>query len=159
MTLLRQSNIIVAGLLLALQVGCSQSETTTGCDRLQRTIYSDPLATTELKASQISKAEAVYASRQQAVLADQLAQLPLVDKSLSAYRQNLVYLYRHDSDLGMQASAFIDINGNVVVAGSNRAAYEQVASQRLVLSQQVINQQAEISNYCDKQARGVRRQQ
>ncbi len=150
MTSLRQKSIIPA-LLLVLQGGCSRPQVSADCDRLQQAIYSDPRSAV-LETIQTSKQAATYASTQQLVLADQLDQIPLLDEALSTYRNNLVVLYRHDSDLGLQVAAFMSAEGDIVVEGGNRSAYEQVAKQRIAIGQQVQQQQATISSYCESQS-------
>lgn len=146
MIFLRRKSIIPA-LLIVLQSGCSQPQVSTGCDRLQQAIYSDPQSAI-LENIQTGKQAAIYASKQQLVLADQLDQIPLLDEALNTYRNHLVDLYRHDSDLGLQVATFMSNEGDIVVEGSNRSAYEQVAKQRISIGQQAQQQQAEISNYC-----------
>ena len=141
-------------ILLLSQSGCSQSRIVTDCHRLQLAIYIDPHSTV-LETLKTGKTAAVYASKQQAVLADQLAQIPLSDRVLSTYRNNLVDLYRHDSDLGLQVSAFMSDEGQITVADGNRSAYEQVAGQRIAISQQVQQQQATIASYCEAQEYAV----
>jgi len=90
----------------------------------------------------------MFASQQQSVLADQLAQIPLMDQSLSQYRGELVTLYRHDSDLGLQITAFMTDAGEIAVTGGSRTAYEQVAGQRITIAQQVQNVHNHIASYC-----------
>ena len=82
------------------------------------------------------------------MLSKQLAQLPLVDTQLSRYRSELVTLYQHDSDLGLQVSAFMTDKGEVSVMGGSRSAFEQVAKQRILLSRQVQDIHNYIASYC-----------
>lgn len=74
--------------------------------------------------------------------------MPLLDQTLSRYRNELVTLYRHDSDLGLQITAFMTDAGDIAVSGGSRTAYEQVAGQRLSISQQVQNVNNLIVGYC-----------
>jgi hypothetical protein len=133
---------------LALQ-SCSAAATdaTNICDRIQSNVYTPPLSASE-SVLPIDKASATYASKQQAVLADQLAQMPILDETLSEYRNNLVELYRHDSDLGLQVSVFMNPAGDITVNAASRSAYEQVANQRMVISEQVKSRLDAINSYC-----------
>ena len=74
--------------------------------------------------------------------------MPLIDPPLSRYRNELVALYQHDSDLALQATAFMADSGEIFAVKSNRAAYEQVASQRLAIAQQVQDAQSHLVSYC-----------
>jgi hypothetical protein len=117
------------------------------CDRIKTSVYKPPIEVQEVAFPQ-DIAAATYDSKQQAVLAEQLARIPIEDKLLNEYRANLVALYRHDSDLGLQVSAFMNPNGIVVVNSASRIAYEQVASQRIVINEQVSDQLEAIDSYC-----------
>ncbi len=126
---------------------CSQSELAGDCDRLQKSLYTAPNYRV-LNALQLDQAAAIDASKQQAILAQKIAQMQIDDETLSAYRSNLVDLYLHDSDLGLQVASFMTAAGDISVAGSNRTAYDQVASQRIMISQQVQDQHNMIAGHC-----------
>ncbi len=160
--------IVLEAVALSLQ-SCSAASVDT-CDRLQSILYKpaiiaqqtalpinqpipieDPAVDLSLTPD-IDQADAIFESQQQAVLAKQLAQVPITDKTLSEHRNNLVELYRHDSDLGFQVSSFISPTGEIAVNASNRSAYEQVANQRIVIGQQVTRQVDTIKRYCVAQS-------
>lgn len=140
--------IALGAIALPLQ-SCSAVATDASdiCDRIQNNVYTPPLTASE-SVLPIDKASAIYASKQQAVLANQLTQMPVLDATLSEYRDSLVELYRHDSDLGLQVSVFISPAGDILVNEASRSAYEQVANQRMVISEQVKNQLDAIDSYC-----------
>ena len=128
---------------------CSPDQLAADCDRLQNVTYTAPASSSALiREVRIDKEDAMFASKQQSILADQLAQMPLLDEALSYYRSELVTLYRHDSDLGLQITAFMADSGQIAVAGASRTAYEQVAGQRITISQQVQNVHNHIASYC-----------
>ncbi len=117
------------------------------CDRIKSSVYKPPTSVQEIAFPQ-DTAAATFDSKQQAVLAEQLAHIPIKDKVLSEYRNNLVELYRHDSDLGLQVSSFITPNGGISVNSASRSAYEQVANQRIVINEQVTLQIDTVKRYC-----------
>jgi CRISPR/Cas system-associated endoribonuclease Cas2 len=142
-----RSLLLLGAIALSMQ-GCRiASASADTCERIQNSVFSPPLSAQQ-RVVPIDKAAAIYESKQQAVLAAQLAQMPIPDETLSGYRNSLVALYRHDSDLGFQISVFMSPRGDILVSEASRSAYEQVANQRLVISQQVNNQLAAVDSYC-----------
>lgn len=128
---------------------CSVSRLATDCERLQQATYVPPYTASTLISEPVTdKSASVFASKQQTVLANQLARIPLLDQTLSDYRNDLVTLYRHDSDLGLQITAFMTDAGEISVSGGSRTAYEQVAGQRIAINQQVQNINSLIVGYC-----------
>lgn len=128
---------------------CSNARLVADCQRLQQATYVAPYSpSTLVSESSPDRAAAVFASKQQTVLAKQLARMPLVDQTLSDHRDALVTLYRNDSDLGLQVTAFMTESGGIAVSGASRTAYEQVARQRIAISQQVQDVNNLILSYC-----------
>ncbi|MGB3298814.1 MAG: hypothetical protein WBA76_11135 [Phormidesmis sp.] len=131
---------------LSLQ-SCSPTQAAEPCTRLQE-ITSTASPPAQQRILPIDKATATYTAKQQAMLAEQLIQLPILDKKLSAERDRLIELYRLDSSLGLQMTAFMGAGGDTDLTGSDRIAYEQVASQRIALDEAIKNQLAVIRSYC-----------
>ena len=128
---------------------CGATQAAAPCDRLQKAVYKAPPADQQ-SVLPIDRATVVYTAKQQAARADQLAKMPISDPELSARRSNLTALYRDDSGLGLQAASLMDAGGEVEAAGVNRAAYEQVANQRIALTQQIKEQLDAIDRYCGR---------
>ena len=145
--------LLSAGIIVIPLQGCGPSRLASDCDRLQKATHTlSPFASELIREQPLDKAASIFASKQQQVLAQQLAQMPLLDQSLSRYRSELVVLYRHDSDLTLQVTAFMADSGEIVVAGGNRSAYEQVASQRIAIAHQVQTVHNHIASYCGASA-------
>ena len=134
-------------LLLPLQ-GCSLEQLSVDCQRLQNVTYLPDTYSSLIRETQIDRKSSIFASKQQVMLSEQLAQIPLSDLTLNHHRSELVKLYRLDSDLGLQVSAFMTNSGQILVTGASRSAYEQVARQRIYISQQVQDIHNYIASYC-----------
>lgn len=136
---------VLAAIALTVQ-SCSPVQVD-ACDRIKKSIYTTPQTVTASTVP-IDRATAIYGSKRQAELADQLAEIPIEDSTLREKRDSLVKLYRHDSDLGMQISSFMSDGGEISVTQGNRTAYEQVAYQRIIIDQQVKIQVNSLYDYC-----------
>ena len=140
--------IALSAVLLPLQ-SCGPNRVAIDCRRIQNVTYvSAPSTSTLISEYKVDKEASIFASRQQLILAKQLAQMPLLDQALNHYRNELVMLYRHDGDLGLQTTAFMSDSGEIRVIGGSRSAYEQVAKQRIAIGQQVQNVHNHIASYC-----------
>lgn len=98
------------------------------------------------------RAGSEYRAEKIEVLANTLAELKIEDEVLTGYRDRLIELYEHSSDLWRQEAAFVAVDGTITAENSDYVAYQQVSRQQAAITIAVQEQHNAMNTHCAKLA-------